>query len=60
MAKDIISLGLNSKGDTTQKSSTVMTTVDATVTVNITADAVILDDVGVANDSCTWHSDRHK
>ena len=34
-AEDIVSLGLDSRGDTTQESS-----------------AVILDDMGVANDSC--------
>ena len=51
-AEDIISLGLDSRGDTTQESSTVMTTADATATADITADAVILDDVGIANDSC--------
>src|SRR6266498_2684765 len=53
MAEDIVLLGLNSRGDTTQKSSAVMTTADAAVTVDITVDVVILDDAGVANDSCT-------
>src|SRR6266540_4859475 len=52
-AKDIISLGLDFRGDTIQESSTVMTTADTAVTADITADAVILDDVDVANDSCT-------
>ena len=51
-AEDIVSLGLDSRGDTTQESSAVMITVDAAVTADITADAVIMDDVGVANDSC--------
>ncbi len=51
-AKDIISLGLDSRGDTTQESNAVMTTADAAVTADITASAVILDDTGVANDSC--------
>ncbi len=51
-AEDIVSLGLDSRGDTTQESSTVMTTADATMTADITADAVILDDAGVTNDSC--------
>src|SRR6266540_2002872 len=49
-AKNIISLGLDSRDDTTQESSAVMTTADAAVTADITADAVILDDEGVAND----------
>ena len=52
MTKDIISLELDFRGDTTQKSSAVMTTADATITVNITADAVILDDMDVATDRC--------
>ena len=52
-AEDIILLGLDSKGDTTQESSAVMTTVDAAATADITADAIIMDDVGVVNDSCT-------
>src|SRR6266540_2681522 len=51
MAEDIISLGLDSRGDITQESSAVMTTADAAVTADITASAVILDDVSVANDS---------
>src|SRR6266498_3352527 len=52
MAKDIISLGLNSKGDTIQESSAVMITADTAMTVDITASAIILDDVSVINDSC--------
>ena len=51
MAEDIISLGLDSRGDITQESSVVMTTADATVTADITAGAVILDDADMANDS---------
>ncbi len=51
-AEDIVSLGLDSRGDTTQESSAVMTTADAATTANITADAVILNDVSVANNSC--------
>ena len=51
IAKDIILLGLDSKGDTTQESSIVMIITDATVTADITADTIILDDVGVATDS---------
>src|SRR6266542_529740 len=50
MAKDIVSLGLDSRGNTTQESSAVMTIADAAATADITADAVILDDAGVAND----------
>ena len=49
-AENIVSLGLDSKGDTTQESSAVRITADAAVTADIIADAVILDDVGVAND----------
>ncbi len=49
-AEDIVSLGLDSRGDTTQESSAVMTTADAAATANITAGAVILDNAGVAND----------
>ena len=60
MTEDIISLGMDSRGDITQESSTVMITADAMVTVDITAGAVILDNVDMASDSCIWHSDRHK
>ncbi len=49
-AEDIVSLGLDSSDDTAQESSAVMTTADAAATADITADAVILDDAGVAND----------
>ena len=52
MAEDIVLLGLNSRGDTTQESSAVMTTADAAVTADITVSAVILDNADVANDSC--------
>src|SRR6266542_2912171 len=48
--EDIVSLGLNSRDDTTLESSAVITTADATAIADITADAVILDDAGVAND----------
>ncbi len=51
MAKDIILLGLNSRGDTTQKNSAVMTTADTIATMNITANVVILTKTGVVNDS---------
>ena len=60
MTEDIILLELDSRSDTAQESSIVMTTVDATVTVNITADVVISDDVGGANNSYTWCSDQHE
>ncbi len=49
-AEDIVSLELDSRGNTTQESSIVMTTADAAATADITADAVILDDADVAND----------
>src|SRR6266542_3124884 len=51
-AEDIISLGLDSRGDTTQENSIVMITADAAVTTDITVGAVILDDAGVTNNSC--------
>src|SRR6266540_6436238 len=57
MVEDIVSLRLNSRGNTTQKSSAVMTIADAVTTADITVDAVIIADTGIANDSCTWHSD---
>ena len=50
--EDIVLLGLDSRGDTTQESSVVMTTADITVTVNITAGAVILEDAGIVNNNC--------
>jgi len=34
-----------------------MTTADAIVIADITASAVILDDTGIAIDSCAWHRD---
>ncbi len=58
--EDIVLLGLDSRSDTTQESSVIMTIADAVVTADITADAVILDDVGVTNDSCTRRSDQHE
>src|SRR6266498_1106285 len=45
-AEDIVSLGLDSRGDTTQESSVVMITADAVMTVDIIAGAVILNDMG--------------
>ncbi len=59
-AEDIISLGLDSRGDTTQESNAVMTIADAATTADITIGVVIMDDAGVANDSCAWRSDRHE
>src|SRR6266540_6133847 len=58
--EDIVSLGLDFRGDTTQESSAVMITADAAVTADITADAVILDDTGVANDMLRMAQDRHE
>ncbi len=49
--KDIVSLRLNSKGDTIQESNTEMITADVVMTANITVDAVILNDAGVAINS---------
>ncbi len=60
MAEDIVSLGLDFRGDIIQESSTVMTIADAAATADITAGVVIMDNASVANDSCTWHSDRHE
>ncbi len=54
MAKDIISLGLDSKDNITQESSVVMTTADAVVTMDITASVIILDNVDVTSDSCEY------
>ncbi len=53
MAEDIILLGLDSRNDTTQKSSIVMITADIAETANITANAIILDDAGIATNSYT-------
>ena len=60
IAEDIISLGLDSRGDITQKSSVVIITADAVVTADITADTIILADAGIATDSCVWCSDQHE
>ena len=49
--KDIVSLRLNSKGDTIQESNTEMITADVVMTANITVGAVILNDAGVAINS---------
>ncbi len=53
MIEDIVSLGLDSKDNITQESSAVMITADTTVIVNITANAVILDNVNIVNDNYT-------
>jgi len=45
-------LGLDSRGDTTQESSAVMTIADAMAIADITVGVVILDDTGVTNDNC--------
>src|SRR6266542_3766119 len=45
-AEDIILLELDSRDDTTQESSTVMTTANVAATADITANAVIMDDAG--------------
>ena len=60
-AEDIVSLGLDSRGNITQESSAIMTTADATTIADITAGAVILDDaitpVALTNflQSCDWN-----
>ncbi len=51
-AEDIVLLELDSRGNTTQESSAVMTTADAAITADIIMDVVILDNAGVATDSC--------
>ena len=50
--EDIVSLELDFRGDIIQESSAVITTADTMATADITADAVIMNDVGMANDSC--------
>ncbi len=60
MTKDIVSLGLDFKDNITQESSIIMITVDIAVIADITADAVILDDTSIANNSYVWCSDRHE
>ncbi len=60
MVKDIILLGLDSRGDITQESSAEMTTVDTAATADITADAVILDDADMVNNSYVWCSNRQE
>ncbi len=60
MVEDIISLGLDSRGNTIQESSTVITIADAVITTDIIADAVITAKVGIVNNSCTWYSNQHE
>ncbi len=60
MAKDIISLELDSKDNIIQESSVVITTMDAVAIMDITVNAVILDNAGIANNSCAWCSNRHE
>jgi len=50
-AKDIVSLELNSRGNTIQESSIIMTITDTVVTADITVNAVILNEAGIANNS---------
>ncbi len=52
MAEDIVSLELDYRDDTTQESSAVIITADATATADITADIIILTNINVASDSC--------
>jgi len=58
--EDIVSLELDFRGDIIQESSAVITTADTMATADITADAVILDDTGMTNDSYAWRSDQYK
>ncbi len=60
VTKDIVSLGLNSRGNITQGSSTVMTTADATVIADIIMGAVILENVGIANNSYTQGNNQYE
>ncbi len=59
-AEDIVSLGLDSKGNITQESSVVMITADAVVIADNIADAILLEDMDIANNSCIWCSDWHR
>ncbi len=56
-AKDIVSLELNSRGNTIQESSIIMTITDTVVTADITVNAVILNEAGIANNSYAWCND---
>ena len=60
MTEDIISLGMDSRGDITQESSTVMITVDIMITADITASVIILDDADMVNDSYAQRSNYHE
>ncbi len=53
IAKDIVLLGLDSKGDIIQESSIVMTTANAIITADITADVIIIADEDVVTNSYT-------
>ena len=60
LAEDIISLELDSRDNTIQESSIVITIADAAATADITAGVVILDDADVANDNYVRCSDQHE
>jgi len=53
-------LELDFRDDTIQESSAVIITADAVMIADITVNIVILDNVSIANNSYTWHSDRYK
>ncbi len=57
MAKDIVLLGLNSRSNTIQESSVIIIIMDAATTADIIVNIVIMDEVSVVNDSCTWRDD---
>ncbi len=60
MTENIISLRLDSRGDIIQESNTIMTTADVVAAMDITVDAVILDDASVAIDSYVGCSNWHE
>ncbi len=51
MAKNIISLKLNSRDDITQEGSAVTIIANTMTTADITANTIILDEADVANNS---------
>ncbi len=57
MAKDIVLFGLNSRSNTIQESSVIIIIMDAATTADIIVNIVIMDEVSVVNDSCTWRDD---
>ena len=59
-AEDIVSLGLDSKGDTTQGSNAVIITANTVVTADITVGIVILENTGVVNNNCVKGNDQHE